>query len=262
MDALLGLNPSELRAIAAGLRSGRLAAPFLPVSLQSYVGSSVTGEVSEDLHGFSESGMPSSAIAQALDLLAAGYTRRGHLEDLVELVTTGPEAQGVTNRDTSVVVQELFRRAERSVLIAGFRVFQGQKVFQTLADRMLTVPTLKMRMFLDIERGAGDTTSPDQLVSRFKVQFRTRQWPQDRPLPEIFFDPRSLETDRARKAILHAKCVVVDGIHVFISSANFTEAAHERNIEVGLVLHSMHIADQVARFFEAMVAAGHLRQVN
>jgi phosphatidylserine/phosphatidylglycerophosphate/cardiolipin synthase-like enzyme len=49
-------------------------------------------------------------------------------------------------------------------------------------------------------------------------------------------DPRSLELDARRRANLHVKCVVVDRQVVFVSSANFTEAVQERNIEVGVLL--------------------------
>jgi phosphatidylserine/phosphatidylglycerophosphate/cardiolipin synthase-like enzyme len=37
----------------------------------------------------------------------------------------------------------------------------------------------------------------------------------------------------------------VDGQSVFISSANFTEAAQERNIEVGLLVRSRSLADRI-----------------
>jgi phosphatidylserine/phosphatidylglycerophosphate/cardiolipin synthase-like enzyme len=37
---------------------------------------------------------------------------------------------------------------------------------------------------------------------------------------------------------------VVDGKHVFVSSANFTEAARERNIEVGLLVQSRALAER------------------
>ena len=39
--------------------------------------------------------------------------------DLVDLVWTGPETLGVTNRDTGVVVRDLFGSAETNVLVAG-----------------------------------------------------------------------------------------------------------------------------------------------
>jgi hypothetical protein len=61
---------------------------------------------------------------------------------VIDLVTTGPEARTSAHRDTSVVVRELFVNAEHSVLIAGYAVYQGQRVFQALADRMLAKPEL------------------------------------------------------------------------------------------------------------------------
>jgi phosphatidylserine/phosphatidylglycerophosphate/cardiolipin synthase-like enzyme len=50
---------------------------------------------------------------------------------------------------------------------------------------------------------------------------------------------------------------VVDGEHVFVSSANFTEAAQERNIEVGLLVQSRAVADRVCRFFDALLDIGY-----
>jgi len=56
-----------------------------------------------------------------------------------------------------------------------------------------------------------------------------------------------------RKTRVAAKCIVVDGAHVFVSSANFTEAAQERNIEVGLLIQSRALAERVRRFFDALL---------
>jgi phosphatidylserine/phosphatidylglycerophosphate/cardiolipin synthase-like enzyme len=51
---------------------------------------------------------------------------------------------------------------------------------------------------------------------------------------------------------------VVDGEQAFISSANFTEAAHERNIEVGVLLRSSPSAKRLIAFFEHLIGSGHL----
>jgi phosphatidylserine/phosphatidylglycerophosphate/cardiolipin synthase-like enzyme len=166
---------------------------------------------------------------------------------------SGPEAPGVANRDTRVVVRQLFANARTSVLVAGYAVYQGKSVFQALADRMLTVPNLKARLFLDIQRGSGDTTLASLLVHRFAERFRSTQWPEDRPLPEVYYDPRSLDLSAHEKSAMHAKCIVVDGRHVFISSANFTEAAHNRNLEVGLLIRSCSLAANLATHFNALV---------
>ena len=51
--------------------------------------------------------------------------------------------------------------------------------------------------------------------------------------------------------------MIADGRDVFVSSANFTEAAQERNVEVGLLLHSPSVAVRLTHFFDALCEAGH-----
>lgn len=260
-EPLLALAPSDLRVLVSALRTGRLCPPYLTTSVQRMLNGAVAAEISAGLQDLACSGMPAAAIARTLELLAVACEFRPPIEDVIDLVTTGPEARGVTNRDTSVVVRELFHKAEESVLVAGYAVYQGQRVFQALADRMLERASLKVHLFLDIQRKQGDTSAPSELVGRFVHRFRTTQWPTERPLPEVYYDPRSLETTPKACAALHAKCIVVDGFEVFVSSANFTEAAQERNIEVGLRLQSPVIAERVSRFFESLAEAGHFCRI-
>ena len=148
------------------------------------------------------------------------------------------------------------RMPTQSVLVAGYAVYQGQKVFQALADRMLAVPSLKVRLFLDIQRPQGDTSAASEIILRFARQFRIAQWPNERPLPQVFFDPRSLDSSSQKRACLHAKAVVVDSRSVFISSANFTEAAQQRNIEVGILANSESLAHRLTAFFDKGLSEG------
>ena len=79
----------------------------------------------------------------------------------------------------------------------------------------------------------------------------------------LCYDPRSVEprTEHDKRSSMHAKCVVVDHRHVFITSANFTEAAQQRNIEVGLLLDSPPVARRLEGFFETLLGEGMLRRV-
>jgi phosphatidylserine/phosphatidylglycerophosphate/cardiolipin synthase-like enzyme len=246
-------SDAELHAITMAIRSGRLLPPYTAVASQRVVSADVAA-LALDLQTLSQNGLGPEQLALVVELIRAERQARPPVDDVLELVTTGPEVSTIANRDTSVVVRELFANARESVLVAGYAVYQGQRVFQALADRMVAVPGLNVRMFLDIQRGHGDVTAPPELIRRFAARFRSDQWPKDRRLPEVFFDPRSLETEACRRASLHAKCVVVDGKDVFVSSANFTEAAQERNLEVGVLIHSAEVANRIIRFFERLLA--------
>ncbi len=238
---------------------GRVSAPFSAVALKQIVNDAAE-EVSESLREMAAAGTAVGGIAYTLELLAQTISDRPTIEDLVQIVATGPQVTNVANRDTSVVVSDLFSRAEESVVVVGYAVYQGQKVFQSLAARMGHRPELNVRMYLDIGRKPGDTTIESDLVRRFSHHFRTTQWPHGTRLPAVYYDPRSAALDRAGAASLHAKCVVVDGKHVFVSSANFTEAGQTKNVELGLLVNSKGLAERITDFFEQLVEERFLKR--
>ena len=260
IEHLLQLGSSDLHQLAAALRSHRLGAPFNSVGIGRLVPRAASQDIASELQGLCDQGFSAEQLASVLDLVVKDREQQAKRSPIIDLVTTGPEAPGVVNRDTSVVVRELFANAEDSVLVAGYAVYQGRHVFRALADRMAQRPDLRVRMFLDIQRGPGDTSAPAEIVRRFAERFKTQQWPTGGPLPEVFYDPRSLVSDDGKRACLHAKCVVVDGGAVFVSSANFTEAAQERNIEVGLLVRSRRLGEQIVAHFNALVGEGLLER--
>ena len=85
-------------------------------------------------------------------------------------------------------------------------------------------------------------------------------WPGAR-LPEVFYDPRSLERDGHKKAVLHAKVIVVDTRWTLLTSANLTEAAQERNIEAGVLIDDEGLAGRVTTQFDRLVEKGVLQEV-
>jgi phosphatidylserine/phosphatidylglycerophosphate/cardiolipin synthase-like enzyme len=261
ISSLLALPEYDLAALTAALRTRRLAAPFSAVAIERLLGHGVTAQCIEAIEELHRMCFSEELIATALELVLQDRQRRPRMEDVIDLVTSGPEARGVTNRDTRVVVRELFAHAQASVLVAGYAVYQGQKVFEALAERMLAIPHLAVRMFLDIQRGPGDTSAPSELVRRFGHTFRNQQWPHDRPYPQLFYDPRSVAIAAPKRASLHAKCIVVDNRAIFVSSANFTEAAQERNLEIGLLIHSASLAERLTRHFDTLLSEQLLQPV-
>ena len=178
----------------------------------------------------------------------------------MELVWTGPESIQSATRDTGVVVREMFANAREDVLIAGYAVYQGKRIFKELADRMDAMPRLRTRMFLNITRAYQDQRSDAELLREFGESFRQNDWPGQRQ-PEVFYDPRGLSSETGGRAALHAKCVVVDGSAAFVTSANFTEAAQDRNIEAGVLVRIPSFAGALVGQFDNLLNYGHIRRV-
>lgn len=177
----------------------------------------------------------------------------------VSAVWSGPEGVTAQTRDTAVVVRELFEAAKERVLVSTYVLYQTAQLFEPLARAMESNPSLDVKLFVTVRRESGDYRASDELVAAFAKGFRNA-WPGSR-LPAVFHDPRSLAVGGGGRAVLHAKCVVVDGRRSFVTSANFTEAAQERNFELGLLADDELLARSIESQFETLIDRGMVRSV-
>lgn len=261
---LRALGRSALAGLAEALATGRVPAPITRAALAPHVPEGNLDAVTAALAEMERDGMAPRHIARAVQLLVEERDAGQRMSDRLQLVWSPPDLDEVDARDTSVVVQELFRRARSSVLISTFALDEKKKaeaLFGELATRMDAEPGLAVRVFANVHRRHQDPTPAPVLVRDFATRIRDHVWPGKR-LPEVFYDPRSLEMEGNKRAVLHAKTVVVDGRFTLLTSANFTEAAHERNIEAGVLVEDTRLAERVTRQFDHFVEARVLRRVN
>jgi phosphatidylserine/phosphatidylglycerophosphate/cardiolipin synthase-like enzyme len=258
------LGRSALAGLAEALAAGRIGAPISRTALSPHVPEEHLDAVSVALGELDRDGMSPRHIARAVQFLVEERDAAQRMSDRVQLVWSPPDLDTVDARDTSVVVQELFRRARFSVLISTFAIDEKKKaetLFGELAARMDADPELVVRVFANIHRKHGDDTPSVALTRAFATRIRDKVWPGKR-LPEVFYDPRSLETEGRKRAVLHAKTIVVDLRWIFLTSANFTEAAQERNIEAGVLIDDTRLAERVVRQFDQFVETGILRAIH
>ena len=153
--------------------------------------------------------------------------------------------------------EQLLGGAVESLWVSTYAYFDGPSIFEGLASRLDAVPSLKVKLLLNIQRGKGDTTSEDGLVRRFADGFWGMDWP-DSSRPMVYYDARSLVLD-GPAAVLHAKAVVADGEAVFVTSANLTDSAWDENIELGVLAHDHALATSVAAHFQGLIDGEILR---
>ena len=163
---------------------------------------------------------------------------------------------GVHARDTRRVYEELLGSAERSVWASTYAFFDGPKAFEVLARRMDERPNLDVSLLLNIQRKKGDTTTAEQVVRKFTDRFWGTDWPGS-ARPSVYYDPRSLDQGHP-SGVLHAKAVVADDAAVFVTSANLTEAALDRNVEVGILVRDHALALSVSCHFRGLIERGFL----
>lgn len=204
--------------------------------------------------------MGPTALAHVLRAVAAERRAATRAADRrLELVWTGPERDGTGTRDTAVVVRELFQNAEHDVLVAGYALYDARSIFEPLAERMAANPAMRVRLFVNVHRDEARSDADSQAL--FARRLRSHHWPHVR-LPEVYFDPRSLEPRPERRAVMHAKCVLVDGRRSFVTSANLTEAAQVRNVELGVVINDDAWCRAVRAQFDDLIFRGALRRLD
>jgi phosphatidylserine/phosphatidylglycerophosphate/cardiolipin synthase-like enzyme len=60
---------------------------------------------------------------------------------------------------------------------------------------------------------------------------------------------------------MHVKAAVADSRIAFLSSANLTEAALERNMELGILLRGGHLPAAIDRLIDALLELGELQVI-
>ena len=257
MSPVNGVSAATLRAFASALRSGQLAVPLSDFSLSKIV--RCPASLVTELQSLASEGMAPTHLALLLDARADAVEARMAGASACELVWTGPESIASNSRDTAVVIDDIFSTACRSVLVSSYVVQSGNVVFRTLARRMQEMPALHARIFLHVARKPNDTRDDSELLREFSAGLAS-QWPGQRR-PEVFYDPRTLSADRDVRASWHAKCVLADDEVAFVTSANFTEWAQERNVEAGVLVRSAQFTMQLRHQFDGLVQAKRVRRL-
>ncbi len=254
IDALLDLPDHLRKRLASALHSGSLTPPYSAATLLSVLGmrdgrEDVVGALLK-LESLGVSGPAAAAWIRTVEEASSRVPRP-------DLVWSGPEVPGLHARDTRRVYEELLGSAERSIWASTYAFFDGPKAFDVLARRMDATLGLRVTLLLNIQRKWGDTTAAEQLVRKFADRFWKTEWPGS-SRPTVYYDPRALELD-GPGGVLHAKAVVADDEAVFVTSANLTEAALDRNIEVGLLVRDRALAATVSSHFRGLIDRGLLR---
>ncbi len=136
--------------------------------------------------------------------------------------------------------------------------YRGAEIFKPLASRMAGHANLEVRIVVNVhpKRGRPAVT----IIGEFAAEFFQTCWP-FHPLPEVYYDPDSLEDPRSGNASVHAKLIVVDRRWVYLGSANFTRAAFQRNLEAGIRVRDGRLGEVLVTYFDRLIQDGQLRRI-
>jgi cardiolipin synthase len=189
-----------------------------------------------------------AGMGAALEL--AGRTIK-HIDDEThsELIWTGPApSPGLRRLDQALY--DLIFHAERRILLVTFAAAHVSRLNAALYKAL--EQGVKLRLILEFRESSGGQLSFDALHA-FNDQVRAQA--------EIYYWPLELRdcNPGGRPGKLHAKCAVVDS-QSFVSSANLTDDAFIRNMELGTLSKNRITAENLWSHFDGLIQQGTLRK--
>lgn len=173
-------------------------------------------------------------------------------ESTVEIVWTGPSPTLTSLRRTEQALLEVIDAAQRDLWVVSFATYGLPSVCAALVAA--AGRACRVRLLLESE------VESDGRLARGSVE----AVPNDvRSCCELYVWPRERrDTDeRGRFGLLHAKCAVADAEILFVGSANLTDAAFDRNIELGVLTRGGRSAATVERQLRWLIDSGTMARV-
>lgn len=251
-SVLHSLPRTALERLTIALKSGRLTFPYQPLSLSEILAAKDLPFVASELNRLNDLGFTPQHLGVVMELLGTERARQQADQDRLQMVWTGPDQDTRTARDTSVVARELLSEASTSLLITTFSLSKDARTFEPVGLAMQKNPQLEVLVVLNVEM-SRQSLYGTAAVEAFARDFWTTKWPWA-ARPRVYFDPRGVQFDPMERALQHAKCIVADLERVLVTSANYTESGHLRNVELGVVVRDADLARRVDSQFRTLIA--------
>jgi phosphatidylserine/phosphatidylglycerophosphate/cardiolipin synthase-like enzyme len=258
---LLDFPASTLGALADSLEHGPLQHGITEGLLRAHVGSAA-GDIHNAFRPLLHDGCTNAALAAFCRTLFLARKQVETAEKSVTLALSGPPVSGTPVIDTPTVVRSLFTEARSEVLIASYVFHSATDLLAPLAARHDADASFRVRIIVDLSHQRESPNEPLPVVEqRFVKRFLSNHWTGNRA-PELWHDPRfSSHNTMGPSGVMHAKLVIIDRSAALVTSANFTTAAQNHNIEVGLQLRLPHQIQRLYHYFEGLIKTGQLKSL-
>ncbi len=165
----------------------------------------------------------------------------------VQLVWTGPDLNQIPVRRSEQILLELINTAHSSLFLVSFVLVNIPTVEDAI--RQALERGVDVRMLIESEDKDGSNSFRDT-IKRLQTDISGLTlyvWPREKR--------ESIEGGFAR---VHAKCAVADQVNAFLTSANLTSAALDKNIEMGVHIQGGSIPPTIYQQFIGMIRANEI----
>ncbi|MCW1924256.1 DISARM system phospholipase D-like protein DrmC [Luteolibacter arcticus] len=258
MNPFIDLSPTQLQNLHAAFQHGSLK---YGVTTEGLIQQGLSTAQSTRIDQFlKERDFPAAAVAAIIEAVSQTRANSTILALAQTLVITGPAIPGEQILSTGSRFIEIVQHAKRELMLATFALYQGDQILAPIHEAMERNHGLEVTLILNIPRRYGDTTLSEEIIASFRNEFFGKHWPWPER-PKVYFSPASLHLTVAERSSMHGKFLIADEERCFITSANFTEAAQRRNIEVGVELSGSLEPTKLSGYFKSLIREGKLTRL-
>ena len=180
-----------------------------------------------------QSSVSSAELAGMLVGASSAY-HAAKAEETTELVWTGPSSPLMSARRTEQALLEVIQSARESLFLVSFIAYEVGSITHALNAAIQR--GVKVFILMESAESEGGKAKDDCFASmKYAVPGATL----------YLWSNENKEAEGGGYRLVHAKCSVADGKIAFITSANLTGAALERNMELGVLIRGEHIPRQL-----------------
>jgi len=241
-----GLHPE--RAISLSLELAKSSSADTGRSVRSILSPVVVAPLLDELMALLtvSPDISSRDVGIMLAAASAASKQESNIASSVELVWTGPDTGLVPIRQTEQVLTGLIDKAESRLFVVSFVAYRVGPVIEALQRAVSRGVELRILLEQFSDRGGSVTTDSMKTLKSNVPKAIIYEW------------NREIHTKEGGASV-HAKCAVADGRLAFVTSANLTEAAMERNMELGVLLSGGPTPQILENHLMSLVETRHIR---
>jgi phosphatidylserine/phosphatidylglycerophosphate/cardiolipin synthase-like enzyme len=159
-----------------------------------------------------------------------------------EIVWTGPFTGKVPVRHTEQVLYEVINHAKRDIFLVSFVAYEIDTVIKAMRDAIGRNVQINFLLEPSIDDGGKVSQNSMKMMKSLFPSANIYSW-----------SGKSIKEQT--NGAIHAKCAVADSELAFITSANLTTAAMERNIELGILIRDGRIPSELIKHLNSLINA-------
>lgn len=239
------LPPSKIEAIASRLRDG--LSRGREQDLQQVVGTPAARASLASLVGAWQATKSSGELVAGMLIGAAHARDRTQRDCVAELVWTGPTTPFVAPRRTEQVLLDVIQHATKELFIVSFVAYDIPSVIAAINAAALRGVVVRILVEASQTQGGSLLVDPASTMRNAVPSAKIYVWTNRLP---PFTNGR-----------VHAKVAVADDAMAFLTSANLTGHALEKNMEAGVLILGGQVPSSLRAHLHSLIETKIIRPI-